>query len=167
MVLYLTKKRVLFKKGCFIGPQNHRFWLKRGVFASQNPRIFFSSKYGYEHAIRCGRVCVCVCRGVGGVGGWGVGGVGWGVGGGVGGWGGGVGGSMKFLENIFNIESSGSCGHQMGPMMAPWILLSGISHPCFIFVALSISVCRSVHLSIRLFVRLSVCLSDIFDSTQF
>ena len=39
-VAYITKKiRVLFKKGCFIGPQNQRFRFKKGwVFFAQNSR---------------------------------------------------------------------------------------------------------------------------------
>ena len=53
---YVTKNRVLLKKGCFIEPQNQRFRLKKGCFFLSKTRekgVFF--KLGYERGIRFGR----------------------------------------------------------------------------------------------------------------
>ena len=55
-VAYITKNRVLLKKGCFVGPQNQRFRLKKGWFFSSKIRekgVFF--KLGNKRGIRFGR----------------------------------------------------------------------------------------------------------------
>ena len=54
-IIYNEKNAFCSKRGCFIGPQNQRFRLKKGWFFVQNPRkggVFF--KLGYEHGIRFG-----------------------------------------------------------------------------------------------------------------
>ena len=96
---HITKKnRILFKNGWIVGPQNQRFWLKRGVFFVQSSR-----KKGCFTLLRKSMVYALVGSGVG-----------WSAWGEVG-WveGGRYGGRMRMVRMTYDFPFDITCGFDL------------------------------------------------------